>query len=137
MDFMAIIDFFYREHPALREKLLSHSRDVCRKALEIADNSSVTVDRNVVTAGAMLHDIGIFRCHAPSILCLGDEPYLRHGLIGGNLLRRYGKEHDLDLDSYARGIPAAAAPPPRSSRKNFLCRRSICCRKLRKKNLFV
>ena len=102
MDFMAIIDFFYREHPALREKLLSHSRDVCRKALEIADNSSVTVDRNVVTAGAMLHDIGIFRCHAPSILCLGDEPYLRHGLIGGNLLRRYGKEHDLDLDIYAR-----------------------------------
>jgi uncharacterized protein len=38
----------------------------------------------------MLHDIGIRWCHAPSIFCEGEEPYIRHGLIGGKLLREEG-----------------------------------------------
>jgi uncharacterized protein len=38
----------------------------------------------------MLHDIGIFRCHAPSIFCEGTEPYIKHGTIGGELLREEG-----------------------------------------------
>lgn len=38
----------------------------------------------------MLHDLGIFRCNAPGIYCMGDEPYIRHGLIGGQLLRQEG-----------------------------------------------
>lgn len=40
----------------------------------------------------MLHDIGIRWCHAPSIFCIGTEPYIRHGLIGGTLLRSLGLE---------------------------------------------
>ena len=38
----------------------------------------------------MLHDIGIFRCQAPSIFCNGTEPYICHGQIGGKLLRAEG-----------------------------------------------
>lgn len=38
----------------------------------------------------MLHDIGIRWCHAPAIFCEGSEPYIRHGLIGADLLRREG-----------------------------------------------
>ena len=38
----------------------------------------------------MLHDIGIFRCDAPGICCHGTEPYLRHGLIGGEIMRSEG-----------------------------------------------
>lgn len=38
----------------------------------------------------MLHDIGIRWCHAPGILCHGTEPYIRHGLIGADLLRKEG-----------------------------------------------
>lgn len=38
----------------------------------------------------MLHDIGIRWCHAPGIFCEGEEPYIRHGLIGGRLLRSEG-----------------------------------------------
>ena len=38
----------------------------------------------------MLHDIGIFRCHAPSIYCEGTEPYIKHGAIGAELLRQEG-----------------------------------------------
>ena len=38
----------------------------------------------------MLHDIGIRWCHAPGIFCEGEEPYIRHGLIGGEILRKEG-----------------------------------------------
>ena len=38
----------------------------------------------------MLHDIGIFRCNAPSIQCTGTEPYICHGYIGGQILREEG-----------------------------------------------
>ena len=40
----------------------------------------------------MLHDIGIRWCSAPSIFCNGTEPYIRHGLIGGEILRKEGWE---------------------------------------------
>ena len=40
----------------------------------------------------MLHDIGIFRCNAPSIQCTGTEPYICHGYIGGQILREEGFE---------------------------------------------
>lgn len=102
MDYLKIIDFFYQKEPELKEKLLSHSRDVCRKALDIAADSDVKVDRDTVIAGAMLHDIGILRCHAPSIGCFGNEHYIRHGIIGGNLLKQYGSDNGIDLSTYSR-----------------------------------
>ena len=36
------------------------------------------------------HDIGIYQCDAPSIHCHGTEPYIRHGQLGGELLRQEG-----------------------------------------------
>lgn len=38
----------------------------------------------------MLHDIGIVRTDAPGIHCHGTEHYLRHGLLGGEILRAEG-----------------------------------------------
>lgn len=38
----------------------------------------------------MLHDIGIIRCDAPDICCFGDEPYIRHGILGAAMLRAEG-----------------------------------------------
>ena len=38
----------------------------------------------------MLHDIGIFLTDADGIHCHGDAPYLTHGLLGADLLRREG-----------------------------------------------
>jgi uncharacterized protein len=50
----------------------------------------------------MLHDIGIGSCHAPSILCNGSEPYLAHGIIGGRMLREYGRCNGCCMEQYAR-----------------------------------
>ena len=40
----------------------------------------------------MLHDIGIFLTDAPGIYCHGDAPYLMHGYLGAELMRREGYE---------------------------------------------
>jgi len=105
MDCMNIIVAFYPADTPLRRLLLLHSRQVREKALEILDypaNTSLDINRELVADGAMLHDIGIFQCHAPSILCNGLQPYLAHGIIGGAMLRSYGAEHGLELEAFAR-----------------------------------
>ncbi|MBO5306950.1 MAG: HDIG domain-containing protein [Lentisphaeria bacterium] len=96
--FFEIIRFFYPENTPFRELLIKHSTQVRDKALEIAAASGVSVDTETVICGAMLHDIGIGKCHAPSILCMGNEPYIRHGILGAQMLR----EHFPALEKYAR-----------------------------------
>lgn len=82
---------YYRPGSPLAETLLDHSRRVRDKALAVAARISDTaIDMTFVEQGAMLHDIGIFRTHAPTIHCFGDQPYLRHGIIGRKLLEDHG-----------------------------------------------
>ena len=56
----------------------------------MAKHKELPVDVQFMEEAAMLHDIGIYRCDAPSIHCHGTEPYLRHGPIGGEILRAEG-----------------------------------------------
>ena len=97
-----ILRHFYPDETPLRRVLLKHSEQVRGKALEILEKSALPLDSGLVSTGALLHDVGILRCHAPSIFCTGTEPYIAHGTIGGAMLRTYGKEHDLDLEVFAR-----------------------------------
>lgn len=91
MDFKAIIDKYYPEDNALRKILITHSKSVADKALGIADaHPELQLDRQFVLEAAMLHDIGICRCNAPSIQCFGSEPYICHGRIGAEMLRAEG-----------------------------------------------
>ncbi len=89
IDYQTIIDRYYpeAENPKLREILLRHSRAVAEKAVGIVDaHPELQCDRDFVYAAAMLHDIGIVRCDAPGICCYGTEPYIRHGVIGGEMI---------------------------------------------------
>lgn len=99
-----LIAYFYPEDTPLRRLLLKHSMQVRDKALAILDHAfcKKQLDRRLVLDGAMLHDVGIGRCHAPSILCEGSEPYLAHGIIGAEMIRAYASEHHLDLERFAR-----------------------------------
>ncbi|MBQ9669194.1 MAG: HD domain-containing protein [Prevotella sp.] len=93
MDYQSIINKYYPENDALRRLLMKHSRQVADRCLAIADrHPELSLDRQFLEEAAMLHDIGIRWCQAPSIHCHGTEPYLRHGPIGGELLRREGYE---------------------------------------------
>jgi len=105
MNVIEIIDHFYTGETPLRRLLIAHSTQVRDKALSIAAAPacrSMGIDIEKVAAGAMLHDIGICECDAPGILCPGRFPYIAHGIIGAEMLRRYGAEHDIDMEPYAR-----------------------------------
>ena len=91
MDYLSILNKYYPDDNELRQLLLKHSRQVADRCLQIArKHSELPVDVQFLEEAAMLHDIGIFRCHAPSIYCMGSEPYIKHGPIGGDLLRAEG-----------------------------------------------
>ena len=91
MDALAIIDKYYPEENELKHILLVHSRSVADKALQIADrHPELNLDRQFLEEAALLHDIGIFLTSAPDICCFGDKPYICHGSLGAELMRREG-----------------------------------------------
>lgn len=93
MDYLSIINKYYPENDELRQLLVKHSRQVADRCLQIAKkHKELPVDVQFLEEAAMLHDIGICRCNAPSIHCHGTEPYIRHGVLGGEMLRQEGFE---------------------------------------------
>lgn len=105
-----IISRFYPEDTPLRRLLLRHSGQVRDMALCLARTynarqtakNGLCADLELIDSGAMLHDIGIGNCHAPSILCNGTEPYLCHGIIGARMLRNLGMAENADFEALAR-----------------------------------
>ena len=93
MDYQKIIDQYYPSENELRRILLVHSRQVADRCLLIArKHPELRLDSEFLEEAAMLHDLGIFRTNAPGIQCFGTEPYIRHGIIGGEILRQKGWE---------------------------------------------
>ena len=93
MDYQKIIDKYYPAGEELTDLLLKHIRQVADRCLQVARrHKELPLDVQFLEEAAMLHDIGIRWCHAPGILCHGEEHYIRHGLIGGRLLREMGYE---------------------------------------------
>jgi uncharacterized protein len=48
------------------------------------------MDRDIVIAGGMLHDIGIIHTNAPEIDCHGPFPYIAHTYLGREMLEKEG-----------------------------------------------
>lgn len=88
---------YYAQSSQAYSILLAHSECVAKKALEIAKrHKEWELDTHLLYEGAMLHDIGVFLCDAPSIGCHGEEPYIRHGVLGREILEQEGlPEHGL------------------------------------------
>lgn len=88
-----IIDKYYTPGP-LRDTLIVHSTLVKEKALECAaiykGKTGVELDTEFISEAAMLHDLGIFRCNAPDIYCMGNLPYICHGVEGSRILQEEG-----------------------------------------------
>ena len=92
MNPLEIIDKYCKEEE-LRHILLVHSRAVADKALAIARNHpELQADEQFIEEAALLHDIGIVRVNAPAIACVGEEPYICHGILGAEILRAEGLE---------------------------------------------
>ena len=87
-----IIDKYWKEEK-LKYILLTHSRSVADKALDIVRrHPELEVDAQFIEEAALLHDIGIVSVNAPRIECYGTEAYIRHGVLGAEMLRVEGLE---------------------------------------------
>ena len=92
-DISHIFNKYYQPGEPITELLLKHSQQVATLAQAIADaNPHLPIDHTFLYEAAMLHDIGVFRTHAPSIHCHGEAHYMQHGIIGAELLRNEGLE---------------------------------------------
>jgi uncharacterized protein len=91
IDPLEIIGKYYKKGSNLYNILVNHSEQVKNKALEIAEkHSELQLDKQFIAEAAMLHDIGIFKCDAPRIYCLGTHNYIEHGYLGADILRKEG-----------------------------------------------
>ena len=87
----ALIRKYCQGNKELEQVLLRHSSDVARRAELIASrHPELELDMRFLHEAAMLHDIGCTLVDAPGIHCHGTEPYIRHGILGGQLLRSEG-----------------------------------------------
>lgn len=90
LDIDWIFSLFYSDNPQLLATVLTHSQCVARKALECAKQRKLEVDLDFIKEAAMLHDIGVVECNAPTIYCYGEKPYICHGIEGRNMLDNLG-----------------------------------------------
>ena len=91
MNPLDFIDNYYPQDNELKHILLVHSRSVADKALwTAARHPELKLDETFLNEAAMLHDIGIFLTNAAPIYCLGTEPYICHGYLGADLVRKEG-----------------------------------------------
>lgn len=91
MNTLALIDKYYPEENELKHILLTHSRSVADKALALARlHPELKLDLQFIEEAALLHDIGIFLTDADGIHCYGSHPYICHGYLGADLVRKEG-----------------------------------------------
>ncbi len=95
IDYIALIDKYCNGNAELKHILVTHSRQVADRALAIIHLhpewvESGEIDPVFVEEAAMLHDIGVVLCDAPTIHCLGKHAYIEHGYLGAEILRKEG-----------------------------------------------
>ena len=91
MDALSIINKYYSEENDCKDILITHSKSVADKAIQIANNHpELNLDKDFLYEAAMLHDIGIIFTNASGIYCFGESPYICHGILGAEILRKEG-----------------------------------------------
>jgi uncharacterized protein len=87
-----ILERYYDRHSKAFDILVSHGNQVAKKALKAAAKvSHLGPDLDFIEKAAMLHDIGIFLTDAPQLGCTGTHPYIRHGVLGYDVLIGAGR----------------------------------------------
>lgn len=90
MNPLRLIEKYYDPASALYRILTVHSAKVRDKALECISRRGLQIDKDFVSEAAMLHDIGVYKCNAPDIYCIGELPYICHGIEGRKILEAEG-----------------------------------------------
>jgi uncharacterized protein len=75
--------------PEALDAVYTHCRIVCAIAEQLHASSALGGDLGLVRAGALLHDVGVYRLYDAAGR-LDQAGYIRHGLLGHELLRAEG-----------------------------------------------
>lgn len=84
-----LLNQFYPKDSLAASFLIPHSEAVADFAVEVGRRIG-GVDLDFIREAALVHDIGIFKTKAPGIGCLGDKPYIQHGVLGETVLEELG-----------------------------------------------
>ncbi len=93
LDYLSIISKFYKPGDPDYELLVKHSTQVALLTGQLCARFKANggeVDADFAFEAAMLHDIGICKTYAPGIYCCGKEPYIKHGILGREMLDEIG-----------------------------------------------
>lgn len=91
MDPIDIIQRYYDRGSEAYRILLTHGRQVAEKARQAAESvKHLSPDMGLIERSAMLHDIGMVKTNVPGLGCKGEDPYIRHGVIGRQMLEDIG-----------------------------------------------
>lgn len=95
MNAFEILERHYRPSTPLYEALVIHSVLVAAKARRIAEkylarSPGAAIDLDFLSEAALLHDIGIKFCDCSGLPSEGNEPYVRHGVLGAAVLEKEG-----------------------------------------------
>lgn len=137
IDYQSIIERYYKAGSDDYNLLVSHSRQVAELARQLCRRLVARhqpIDEDFVYEAAMLHDIGMFKTDAAGIYCFGTEPYIRHGMLGRQLLESIGLfrhalvcEHHTGAGLTAQEIIDQGLPlPPRDMLPTTLEEKVVC-----------
>ena len=91
MDPIEILKRYYDSNSRAFTILVAHGRQVAGKARTAAQRvAALKPDLDFIEAAAMLHDIGIFQTRTPQFGCFGKHPYICHGILGSDILKKEG-----------------------------------------------
>jgi uncharacterized protein len=135
MDPVEIIGRHYAPASKSHRILLEHGRLVAEKALTAAARvPHLAPDLAFVESAALLHDIGIFLTDSPTLGCHGREPYIRHGILGREILEALGlPRHGLVCERHvgvgisAEDIRRSGLPLPERDMRPVTVEEQIIC----------
>ncbi|MDR0463185.1 MAG: HDIG domain-containing protein [Pseudomonadales bacterium] len=91
LDYLKIIDKYYRVGTRAYKISVIHGVLVANKALKIADKLGLSPEeKKFIEEAAMLHDIGVIKVESLKMDCVGDLPYIAHGVAGKEILLEEG-----------------------------------------------
>ncbi|MDI1465232.1 HDIG domain-containing protein [Catellatospora sp. KI3] len=79
----------YAPNQAAFDLVYTHCEIVCAVAEQLLDGGHPALDADLVRAGCLLHDIGVYRLYDQAGR-LDHGEYMRHGVLGRDLLRELG-----------------------------------------------
>jgi len=79
----------YAPTRAAFDLVYTHCEIVCSVSEQLLTDRRLAIDADLVRAGSLLHDIGVYRQYSPSGQ-LNHANYVRHGVLGHELLRDLG-----------------------------------------------